>query len=164
MYVSPFFPLLSARPALRGAEAIGEGHFFFLFLKLILLAIIVLQCCVSFHCMEKWISHTHTYIPSLLDFLPIYGGSEGKRIHLKSCNAGDLGSVPGLGRPPGGWRDNPLQSSCLENPQGQRSLGGYSPWGCKQPDTTKWLSTAAQCIKWNFPCHPVLILVYNMDI
>ena len=31
-------------------------------------------------------------------------------------NAGDLGSVPGLGRSPGGGVDNPLQYSCLENP------------------------------------------------
>ena len=31
------------------------------------------------------------------------------------ANAGDLGSIPGLGRPPGGGCGNPLQSSCLEN-------------------------------------------------
>ena len=33
-----------------------------------------------------------------------------------SCNAGDLGSIPGLGRSPGGGHGNPLQYSCLENP------------------------------------------------
>ena len=35
------------------------------------------------------------------------------------ANAGDvrdLGSIPGLGRSPGGGNDNPLQYSCLENP------------------------------------------------
>ena len=32
------------------------------------------------------------------------------------CNAGDLGSVPGLGRSPGEENGNPLQYSCLENP------------------------------------------------
>ena len=32
-----------------------------------------------------------------------------------ACNAGDLGSVPGLGRSPGGGHDNLLQYSCLEN-------------------------------------------------
>ena len=32
------------------------------------------------------------------------------------CNAGDLGSIPGLGRSPGEGDDNPLQHSCLENP------------------------------------------------
>ena len=30
----------------------------------------------------------------------------------------------------------------LENPHGQRSLEGYSPWGCKESDTTEWLSLA----------------------
>ena len=33
-----------------------------------------------------------------------------------ACNAGDLGSIPGLGRSPGGGNGNPLQYSCLENP------------------------------------------------
>ena len=33
-----------------------------------------------------------------------------------ACNAGDLSSIPGLGRSPGGGNGNPLQYSCLENP------------------------------------------------
>ena len=33
-----------------------------------------------------------------------------------ACNAGDLGSIPGLGRSPGEGNGNPLQCSCLENP------------------------------------------------
>ena len=33
-----------------------------------------------------------------------------------ACNAGDLGSIPGLGRRPGGGHGNPLQYSYLENP------------------------------------------------
>ena len=41
------------------------------------------------------------------------GGSVGKE---SACNAGDLGSVPGSGRSPGGGQGNPLQCSCLENP------------------------------------------------
>ena len=53
-------------------------------------------------------------------------GSDGKE---SACNAGDLGSILGLGRSPGEGHGNPLQCSCLENPHGQRSLGGYSPKG-----------------------------------
>ena len=30
-----------------------------------------------------------------------------------------------------GGHGNPLQYSCLENPHGQRSQAGYSPWGCR---------------------------------
>ena len=41
----------------------------------------------------------------------------------------DAGSMPGLGRSPGGGHDNPLQYSCQENPHGQRSLVGYGPRG-----------------------------------
>ena len=40
---------------------------------------------------------------------------------------GDLGSVLGLERSPGGGLDNPFQYSRLENPHRQRSLVGYSP-------------------------------------
>ena len=57
-------------------------------------------------------------------FLGFADGSVGKE---SACHAGDLGSVPGLGRSPGGGHSNPLQYSCLENPHGQRSLAGYIP-------------------------------------
>ena len=41
------------------------------------------------------------------------GGSGGKE---SACNAGDMGSIPGLGRSPGEENGNPLQYSCLDNP------------------------------------------------
>ena len=66
------------------------------------------------------------------------GGSEGKESTYK---AGDLGSIPGLGRSPGEGHGNPLQYSCLESPHGQRSLAGYSLWGRKEWDMTERLST-----------------------
>ena len=47
-------------------------------------------------------------------------------------SAGDLGSIPGSGRSPGEGNGNPLQYSCLEKSYGQRSLAGYSPWGCRR--------------------------------
>ena len=50
---------------------------------------------------------------------------------------------PGLGRSPRGGHGNPLQYSCLENPHGQRSLVGCSPWGRKESDMTERLSTAS---------------------
>ena len=52
------------------------------------------------------------------------------------ANAGDVGSIPRSGRFPGGGNGNPLQYSGLENPHEQRCLVGYSPWGCKELDTT----------------------------
>ena len=37
----------------------------------------------------------------------------------------NMGSVPESERSPGGEHDNPLQFSCLENPNGQKTLTGY---------------------------------------
>ena len=59
-----------------------------------------------------------------------------------TVNSRDLGSIPELGRSPGGGHGNPLQYSCLENPHGQRSLVSCSPWCCKESYTTELLSTA----------------------
>ena len=51
------------------------------------------------------------------------GGSDSRE---STCSAGNLGSVPGLGRSPGGGHGNPFWYSCLENPHGKRNLSGYS--------------------------------------
>ena len=59
---------------------------------------------------------------------------------IRDPNAGDIrgsGSVPGLGRPPGGWDGNPLWYSCLENPRDRGARRGYSPWGREESDTTE---------------------------
>ena len=73
-----------------------------------------------------------------MGYLGFPGGSDGKE---SASNGGDLGSVPGWGRSPGGGHGNPLQDSCLENPHGQRSLAGCSPWGHKESDMIDRLST-----------------------
>ena len=63
------------------------------------------------------------------------GGSEGK---ASAYNVGDLGSIPGLGRP--------LEKEMATTPallpgksHGWRSLVSYSPWGSKELDTTEQL-------------------------
>ena len=43
------------------------------------------------------------------------GFSGGSDSRASAYSAGDLGSVPGLGRSPGEGNDNPVQYSCLEN-------------------------------------------------
>ena len=68
----------------------------------------------------------------LSDFSNYPDGSDHKE---SACSVGDLGSVPGLGRFPGG-----LQYPCLENPHGQRSLAGYNTWGRKELYTTELFS------------------------
>ena len=81
-----------------------------------------------------WYLNTKAIQVFLMDFPSSSAGKE------STCNVGDLGSIPGLGRSPGGGHGNPLQYSCLENPDGQRSLAGYSPWGHKESDMTEQLS------------------------
>ena len=57
------------------------------------------------------------------------GDSDGKE---STCNVGDLDLIPRLRRLLGGGHGNPLQYSCLENPNGQRSLAGCSIWSHKK--------------------------------
>ena len=59
-------------------------------------------------------THVHPqplFLKSLLG-LQCISDSDGKE---STCNVGDLGSIPGLGRSPGEGSGNPPQYSCLEN-------------------------------------------------
>ena len=64
-------------------------------------------------------------------------GSAGK---ASACNAGDLGSIPGLGRSPGEGKGYPLQYSGLENSIACILHGLHTPWGHRESYTTEWLS------------------------
>ena len=72
---------------------------------------------------------------------PLYWASQVVLVVKNSpANAGDIrdvGSVPELGCSPGGRHGNLLQYSYLENPNGQRSLAGYSPQGGKESYMTE---------------------------
>ena len=78
---------------------------------------------------------TSTFIKSKFMLWGFPGGTDSKE---STCNSGDPGSVPGLGRSPGVGNGNgyPLQYSCLEF-HGERNLASYSPWGCRELDTTE---------------------------
>ena len=60
---------------------------------------------------------------------------------------------------PGGGHGKPLQFLCLENPPGQRSLAGWSPWGCKELDTTEQLNTCSQNAQ--VQVFPTCLVTYN---
>ena len=73
--------------------------------------------------------HLYTFLMGLPQWL---SGKE------STCNAGDAGSIPGLGRFPGGGNDNPFQYSCLQNPMDRGVWWAtYSPWGRKESDMTE---------------------------
>ena len=58
---------------------------------------------------------------------------------------------PWVGKIP--WRRKWQPASvCLPGKsQGRRSLVGYSPWGCKESDTTEWLTLSLSCVCMGFP-------------
>ena len=62
--------------------------------------------------------------------MAIRGFSGASVVKSLPANAGDVSLIPGLGRFPKGGIGNPLQYPCLEFHK-QRSLAGYSPWGCR---------------------------------
>ena len=61
------------------------------------------------------------------------GGSDGK---ASAYNVGDPGSIPGSGRSLGEGNGNPFPDLPGKS-HGRRSVVGYSPWGCKELDTTE---------------------------
>ena len=61
------------------------------------------------------------------------GGSAGKE---SSCNAGDLGSIPGWGGSPAEGNGIPLQCSCLENPVDRGAWWATFDGITKESDTT----------------------------
>ena len=65
------------------------------------------------------------------------GDSVGKE---SACNVEDPGVICGSGRSSEEGNGNPLQYSCLENSMDRGAWGGYSPWGCKESDTTEKLT------------------------
>ena len=67
--------------------------------------------------------------------LGLHGNSDCKK--KSPSNDGDLSSIPGSGRSPGGRNSNPFQYSHLENPHGQKSLADCSLWGHEELDTIK---------------------------
>ena len=80
---------------------------------------------------HSWMMGYYTVIPFIKEFvlaLGFPGGSMGKE---SACNAGDVGSVPGSGRSPGGGNGNPRQYSCWEIPWPEE-LGGLQSMGLQR--------------------------------
>ena len=100
-------------------------------------------------CFLKWEKqtsyiYTHTYmhihICMYIMLLGFPGGSDGKE---SAWHAGDLGSIPRLGRSSGEGNGYPIKYSCLENPMDRGTYSpivpivGYSAWGHKESDMTE---------------------------
>ena len=101
----------------------------------------------SMDCIVCGIPKSWTQLSNFHFHLGLPCGSTGKEY---TCNAGDLGSIPGLERSPGEGKVYPLQYSSLENSM------DYSPWGHKESDMTEQLSLSPHGI--------VLFTVLNLHI
>ena len=93
-----------------------------------------------FKCTAQWFSYIYMGFP---------GRSDSKE---PACNAGDPGSIPGLGRSPWEGNSNQLQYPCLGNPM-DGEPGRLQSMGHKESDTTEWLSTHVHTHTCGFKLH-----------
>ena len=102
-------------------------------------------------------NHSHSFFhPSLLIFGKFKVSDQCQQITdlprwlsgiVSSCNSGDLGSSPVLGRFPGEGNGNPLQYSCLENPMDRGTWWAAVHGVTKESDTTYQLNDKPQWSK-----------------
>ena len=97
--------------------------------------------------------HTYDFISSPNNFSPPLSSLQAALVAqvVKNLPAVQEMWVPGLGRSAGEGRGNPLQCSCLGESHRQRSLAGYSPWGCKKsvlpiPVTIQWITDSSLAV------------------
>ena len=78
------------------------------------------------------------WLPEMFFFnITAWGGASGKEPTCQCKTQKRHGFHLWIGKIPWRGNGNPLQCSCLENPHGQRSLEGYSPWDWKGSDTAE---------------------------
>ena len=140
-----WLPAFRARFVDTGQKVLGVYEFTFVLRTIYLL----FQCCFS--CAESLpkesiISKPNRPLSRRIEhhktiFLFCFFWSEILDCKEPACNAGDLDSIPGLGRFHGEGNGNPLHYSCQENPMDRGAWRAtYSPWGRKKSNTTEWLS------------------------
>ena len=76
----------------------------------------------------------------------------------------NVGSIPGLGRSPKrrAWQPTPVFLPGKSH--GQRSLEGYSPWGCREVDMTERLNTAQQKVGTSYSQFPFLMVLVEQAL
>ena len=80
------------------------------------------------------------------------GGSE---VEASACIAGDLGSIPGLGRYPGEENGNPLQYSLLGNPMDRGDWWESQKSQTQLSDFSSFLYQVAKVLEFSFSISPI---------
>ena len=131
-------PLLLGRKVMTNLDSILKSRDITLSTKLSLVKAMVFPV-VMYGC-ESWTikKAEHQRIDAFeLNWWYLLGFPSGSVIKSSPANAGDMGSIPGLGRSPGERNGNIFQCSCFENPKDRGAWWGYNPWGLK---SRTWLS------------------------
>ena len=87
-----------------------------------------------------------------VNFIFTLGGSDSKE---PACNAGDLSSIPGSGRSPGGGHGNPLQYSYLENSMDRGA------WWATVYGVTKSRTRLSDTLSFTFPFEDIWQLLWQ---
>ena len=104
-----------------------------------------IACLLPFRVNLNQFINTNKADPCYLDWDCIEPGTSlvAQTIKASACNAGDLGSIPGLWRSPGEGNGNPFQCSCLENPMDrgacQATVQGVTKSQTRLSDFTSFL-------------------------
>ena len=96
-----------------------------------------------FHALEKEMATHSSVLAWRIPGTGEPGGLPSTGSHRVGYDWSDLAAAEPVLRGTGVGNGIPLQYSCLENFHGQRSLAGYSPWGCKESGTTEHTRTHA---------------------
>ena len=86
---------------------------------------------------NKLLTHTHTHTHRhILITVSRWGFPGDSGVKNAAANAGNVGSLPGWGRPPGAGNGNPLQESCPGNPMDRGAWWATFQAGLKESATT----------------------------
>ena len=100
---------------------------------------------------------------------PGFPGSASGKEPVNAGDTGDVGSIPGSGRPPGGGNGNPLQYSCLENPTDRETCWATVHRVTKSQTRLKWLSTVTSHVwifatPWPAACQASLSIIISLSL
>ena len=82
------------------------------------------------------VTESEKFLSSICVYFKHRWTSDGSVIENSPASAGDMSSIPGSGRSPGGGNGNPLQYSCLENPTDRGEQWAAVHGGEKESDTS----------------------------
>ena len=90
-------------------------------------------------------------------------GEASELVQESACSLGQLGSIPGLGRSPGGGEGNPLQYSCWENPWTEEP-GELQPMGSQRVEhnlESEHAQSFSSHLSCQVNCHGIIVLVFK---